>query len=235
MLTVLFLRFVLQLPATGCDDAAAEALARARELRQNAGVSAAAELLKTADRVSDCHPLSVAERAATGWLEARAVASAAGAEEVLGPARAAVQALAALASRSTWRVQNEYARAAITAAIAAAQDERPEMSVYLVHARSLSERLLLAGEHAEWPLPIDELEGELWLEVDRYTEARDAYQRAVETAPSASALTGLGRVHDRLDDHRAACDAFRRALTTATGSLAEEARTYLARPSCQPG
>ena len=32
----------------------------------------------------------------------------------------------------------------------------------------------------EWPLAIDELEGELLFEVDRFTESRDAYERAAK-------------------------------------------------------
>ena len=86
---------------------------------------------------------------------------------------------------------------------------------------------LLAGEVAEWPLPIDELEGELWLEVDRYTEAREAYQRAVDAGGGPSALAGLARVSRRMNDERSACDAYRRAASAAAGVLAEEARAYL--------
>ena len=34
-----------------------------------------------------------------------------------------------------------------------------------------------------WPLPIDEVEGELWLEVDRFTEARAAFERCRRRRP----------------------------------------------------
>jgi hypothetical protein len=193
--------------------------------------AAAPDLVSTAAAMPACVPLSVASWAVTGWLEARATASRGGAPEVLGPVRAVLATLEAAARRATWRVQNEYARAAITAAIAASQDERPEMSVYLAHARGLSDRLALAGERAEWPLPIDELEGELWLEVDRYDEARAAYRRAVEAGAGPAALAGLARANDRLKDELAACDAYRRVLETADDPLASEARTYLSR--CQ--
>ena len=62
-----------------------------------------------------------------------------------------------------------------------------------------------------WPLPIDEVEGELWFEVDRYVEARDAYERAVKGAASPNALVGLARAADKLGDRVAACSAYTRA------------------------
>jgi hypothetical protein len=229
---MIFAVAVLQALADHCGIEGREALERASVRRNRAGVAdAAPDLVSAAAAMPACVPLSVARWAVTGWLEARATASRGGAPEVLGPARAVLATLEAAARRATWRVQNEYARAAITAAIAASQDERPEMSVYLAHARGLSDRLALAGERAEWPLPIDELEGELWLEVDRYDEARAAYRRAVAAGAGPSALVGLARASDRLNDEPAACDAYRRVLETADDPLASEARTYLSR--CQ--
>lgn len=180
-----------------------------------------------------CTPLSLANWAAAGWLEARATAARGGAPELVGPARAAIQRLTEVSGRSlAWRRHGEYAQAAIMAAIAASQDERPEMSLYLVHARALAERLTLTGEDAEWPLPINELEGELWLEVDRYAEARVAYQRAIDAFPYPAALVGLARASHELGDAQAACDTFRRASATAAGPLAEEARAYLSSETC---
>jgi hypothetical protein len=221
---------LLQSLPDDCGLEGSQALARASALRSRAGVAAATpELVSAAGKMPACLPLAIAGWAVTGWLEARATASKAGAPEVLGPARARLATLEAMSRRATWRVQNEYARAAITAAIAASQDERLEMGAYLVHARSLSDRLSLAGERAEWPLPIDELEGELWLEVDRFEEARTAYGRAVEAGGGPTALVGLARAADRLGDERAACGAYRRSLDSATDALAEEAQAYLTR------
>ncbi len=230
MSPVLLALIVLRSAPDGCGIDGWQALERAAAVRSRAGaVAAAPGLVTAAGSIPDCVPLSIAGWAITGWLEARATASKAGAPDVLGPAKAALATLETVALRATWRVQNEYARAAITAAIAAAQDERPEMSAYLAHARGLSDRLALAGERAEWPLPIDELEGELWLEVDRFEEASEAYRRAVDASGGAAALVGLARASDRLKDDRVACDAYRRVLETAGDPLATEARTYLER------
>jgi len=66
----------------------------------------------------------------------------------------------------------------------------------------------------EWPLPIDELEGELWLEVDRYPEARDAFERATNTRPSPNAWIGLARASDKLGDTVTACRAYSTAAAT---------------------
>lgn len=232
MVWLLFL--LLRGPEAACGPEAWQSVERARTQRERAGAAeAAAELVRGVRESPQCVPLGVAGWATSGWLAARAAAPKGGATEALTSVKDALGVLETLTARPTWRVQNEYARAAVTAAVAAAQDERPEMSVYLTHARGLSDRLALAGERAEWPLPIDELEGELWLEVDRYAEARDAYERAVVRVPSPSALVGLARVYVRLDDEPGACNAYRRAQADAGGALAAEVRQYLERPVCR--
>ena len=140
-----------------------------------------------------------------GWRAARALAPKGGALELLGPVNARLRELDRMANRSA-----RYAEAAIRAAVSAAQDERDEMQLFLEHLRDLSRQLELAGSAPQWPLPIDELEGELWLEVDRYTESRDAYARAAKTNPTPNALIGLGRASDRLGDVIGACAAYTR-------------------------
>jgi hypothetical protein len=119
--------------------------------------------------------------------------------------------------------------------VAAAQDERDEMQVYLTHARTLAGSLRLAQYGRPWPLPVELVEAELWLEVDRFAEARDAFGRVSEVSLAARAALGTGAVMERLDDTEAACLAFRRA---AEGPLAaasvERARLALARLHCSP-
>jgi hypothetical protein len=142
-----------------------------------------------------------------GWTEARALAPKGGAVELLGPVNARLKELDQISDPSA-----RYAETVIRAAVSAAQDEREEMNLFLTHARDLSEQMDLIGDPAEWPLPIDEVEGELFLEVDQYAEARDAYERATRTKPSPNAWIGLARAADKLGDVVTAC----RAYTTAS-------------------
>ena len=107
-----------------------------------------------------------------------------------------------------------YAEIAIRAAVSAAQEERDEMELLLTHASDLSKQMGMAGTPAEWPLPIDELSGELWLEVDRFEEARAAYQRALDKRPSPNAWIGLARSAAKLGDTVTACRAYTAAKST---------------------
>ena len=145
-----------------------------------------------------------------GWIAARAVAAKGGALELLGPVNLRLKALDGLPGTAA-----RYADVAIRAAVSAAQEERDELAVFLAHARDLSATMTLTGAPAQWPVPIDELEGELWLEVDRYTEARDAYLRATKLKPGANAWIGLARASDRLGDIVGACAAYTQASSTA--------------------
>jgi hypothetical protein len=144
-----------------------------------------------------------------GWLEARALAPKGGAVALLGPVTARLTELDQL-----WAPSARYAETAIRAAVSAAQDERDEMSLLLTHARDLSNQMDLIGDPAQWPLPIDELEGELFLEVDQYSEARDAYERATRTKPTPNAWIGLARAADKLGDIVTACRAYTAAAST---------------------
>lgn len=145
-----------------------------------------------------------------GWVAARELAPKGGALELLGPVNLRLRALDGLPG-----VAARYADVAIRAAVSAAQDERDEMAVFLAHARDLSDTMALTGAPAQWPLPIDELAGELWLEVDRYLEARDAYLSATRLKPTANAWVGLARASDRLGDLVSACAAYTQAGATA--------------------
>lgn len=144
-----------------------------------------------------------------GWIAARELAPKGGAVEFLGPVNLRLKALDAIPG-----LPARYAEIAIRAAVSAAQEERDEMALLLAHARDLSNQMELVGAPAQWPLPIDELEGELWLEVDRFTEARDAYERATKTHPTPNAWVGFARAADKLGDVVTACRAYTTASTT---------------------
>ena len=139
-----------------------------------------------------------------GWTAARAIAVRGGPVELLGPVNIRLRELDTFPNMSA-----RYAEIAIRAAVSAAQEERDELGLLLEHARDLSTQMGMgAGKPPEWPVPIDELEGELWLEVDRFAEARTAFQRATRTRPSPNAWIGLARSADRLGDRVTACQAY---------------------------
>jgi hypothetical protein len=140
-----------------------------------------------------------------GWNAARALAPKGGAVDLLGPVNVRLKELDGMPNTSA-----RYAEVAIRAAVSAAQEERDEMQLFLDHASDLAKQMALAGTPARYPLPIDELAGELWLEVDRFAESRDAYRRATETAPTPNAWVGLARASDKLGDLVAACAAYTR-------------------------
>ena len=144
-----------------------------------------------------------------GWNAARALAPKGGAVDLLGPVNVRLKELDGMPNTSA-----RYAEVAIRAAVSAAQEERDEMQLFLDHAGDLAKQMALAGTPARFPLPIDELAGELWLEVDRFEESRDAYRRATEIAPTPNAWIGLARASDKLGDLVAACAAYTRVTGT---------------------
>lgn len=232
MLWLLLLALAQALPDS-CQAKSAQVMQELRTLIGRAGpASAQGRLVEAAKSDSRCAPLLGAGWSVSGWVTARVAARAGGTMESLAGATTAVATLEKLGERPDWRVESEYARAVIRAAMAASQDERSEMAIYLTHARSLSDRLGLAQLTPVWPLPIDAVEGDLWLEVDRYEEARAAFERARATAPTGFVLVGLARTRARLGDERGACDAYREAVEQSERALQDEARTYLARPGC---
>ena len=144
-----------------------------------------------------------------GWTAARALAPKGGALELLGPVNLRLRELDKYPNTSA-----RYAEIAIRAAVSAAQEERDELRLFIEHARDLSRQMGIAGAPAAWPLPIDELEGELWLEVDLFTEAREAYERAIKLRPTPNGWIGLARASDRLGDTVTACRAYTQAGAT---------------------
>ena len=172
-----------------------------------------------------CPALRLMRWALIGWMSARALAPKGGALEFVGPTKKIVEDLEALRALDL-ALEVEYAQTVIRAAIAAAQDERPEMGLLLDHARDLTERLSTRGRRALWPLPYNVAAGELWYEVDRYVEAVDAFERAASAGGSPLAWSGLARAYERLGNRPGACRAYRQ-IDDAAPQLLDEAKAFL--------
>jgi len=167
--------------------------------------------------------------AMAGWRAAREIAPKGGAVDLLGPVNARLKELDAIPNMSA-----RYAEIAIRAAVSAAQEEREEMGLLLAHARDLSNQMGIgAGTPPEWPLAIDELEGELWFEVERFTESRDAYERAAKQRGTPNAWIGLARAADRLGDTVTACRAYTTASRTSGLPTSVELEISLYKLKCQ--
>ena len=191
--------------ATRCSNAEDVALSRAAELIQRGVDPLASEpaLQRAGDSVSSCAAVALARASLLGWNEARALARIGGDPAQLGPIKKRLDEFRRFAS-GPLALDAEYASVAVQAAVAAAQDERAELELLLTHARDLSERLVLRERPARWPRPFNLLAGELWLEVDRYEDARQAFERALRSDSSraiaqvglAESLLGLGQRDD---------------------------------------
>ena len=183
-------------------------------------------LALSASLVSQDADREIERIAGEGWAAARALAPIGAPRDRLGPVNQSLERLDALIAS----VAARYADAAIRAAISAAQEEREEMALFLEHARALSVQMALTGAPARWPLPIDELEGEMWFEVDRFAEARAAFERATRITASPRAWLGLARSDVRLGDEPAACAAYKVLATAGVSALEKiETAAYLLR------
>jgi hypothetical protein len=164
-----------------------------------------------------CDTVLLVRGALKGWDDARQLATVGGDRARLAPVLARIDDLEPL-KRGPLRVEAEYAQVAIRAAIAASQDERPELELLLTHARDLSERVAQRGGRT------------LWLEVDRFDEAHQAFVRAVSVEESARTLVGLSEVLLRLERRAEACQTVSRVKSAAGTLLAAAERV---RASCQ--
>jgi tetratricopeptide (TPR) repeat protein len=217
-------------PQEDCDAVESQALDAAVELMERGDDAAMVPALERAlrERSSGCDRIRLAHSALLGWFEARRLASRGGAVPLLGLVNQRLADLRAIDSPSL-SLEVEYADVAIRAAIAAAQDERPEMSLLLEQARDLTGRLGERGRRPLWPRPFNLLAGELWFEVDRYEEAATAYERATRADGSPTAFAGLGRSLEALGRHAEACRAYKQIGDAP--ALRAEAAKFLA--GCQ--
>jgi hypothetical protein len=178
-----------------------------------------------------------------GLAAAREAYSQGGADEALIAVRQAAANLESLGGGVAGPA--EIARLVLMAAAAAAQSERDEMALYLESALKMEALQLAANQPGAPTITAHEAAGDLWLEVHRFDEARQAYTLALELIGSTPRVNlGLARVAVRLKDAPAACASYRSlvywwerrraetALTAApvasTGQEIPEARAYLA-------
>ena len=229
----------VQAQTVACEPAEVRSILQraADELQRMDDPAARAVLFTGVGLEQGCRELAVASVALDGWLEARRLASVAGAPDQLGRINQVLKRLEGLRVSGTptsLTVQlASYAEAVLRAAVAAAQDERDEMQVYLALGRDLATSLTLGAQTRHWPLPIDEVEGELWLEVDRFAEARAAFERAAAAGRGARGTIGLALTAERLNDVPAACAAYLRADTMSVADGPRQTiRAAAARLAC---
>jgi hypothetical protein len=226
--TLLALQQLLCLPSAA--RVYAEASARASQF----DVPGALEALHTA---AGCEHARVAATYLQGLLDARDAARVGGTTESLAPVREAMDALQVIGRNR--RGPAEIARLVLHAAAAAAQSERDEMRLYIETAARMEALQRAAGEEGAPLVTAVEMAGALWLQVDRYEEARLAYAEAERVlGPTPRVSLGLARAAVRRGDWPAACTGYRAVVERWTGATPEpqelvEGRAYLARPECQ--
>ena len=137
--------------------------------------------------------------------------------DLVSRARAAMDRLDALATDAhpsdARPSEIAWARTLIDAAVAASQDEHPDLALRLAHAIDI-ERTLAAADPSTLPLlPARELGAELWLRTYRYDDARRDARSVLEDQPQRiSPFVVLARGSARVQDTAAAAEAWRRVL-----------------------
>ena len=132
-----------------------------------------------------------------GWDAATEAARVGGSAESLAPVRGVITELEQLAGGAHGPA--EIAAYVLRAAADAAQDERDEMALFLVHATELERAQLDARQPGAPGISAHEAAGELWLRVRRYEDARRAFELArsvVGTTPFIE--SGLARANNAL-------------------------------------
>jgi hypothetical protein len=223
------LLLILALGQTARCDAGAMLLPAAVERAASFDVGGA--IARLARVPADCAEARVQLWYLRGLSSAREAYRYGGSRESLEPVTDAMTELSALAAVNA--AGADAARVVLLAASAAAQSEREELGLLVAHARQLERR----QARGTLIIPLDEVEGDLWLQVHRFDDARRAYQEAVEQrGPTPRAALGLARVAARLNDAMTACREYR-ALMNLWESREEppeltEARAFVRVPAC---
>jgi hypothetical protein len=184
-----------------CDSAGTAAVMEARAKGEAFDLGGALEAARAG---TGCDEAEGTVEYLEGLVAARAAVKTGGATDSLRDVRSAANALSRRAEGGNRRW--EVASLLIRAAGAATQYERDEMAVYLAEAVRIEGLLLDAQQPAPPIVTAHELAGELWLQVDRYEDARQAYLRAADRVGRTGRVhLGLARSAARLNDTPIAC------------------------------
>ncbi len=171
-----------------------------------------------------------------GWIAARDAYRAGGSPESLRTVSQSIAMLQEIGKTG----QAQIAALVLQAAAAAAQSERDDLALLINYASELEDRNLAAKRPGLPMITAHEAAGDLWLQVHRYDDARQAYTRAAERLGVTSRITlGLARLAVRIDALATACKQYQALVASrAKGTGAEspelsEARTFLTNPACQ--
>jgi hypothetical protein len=132
----------------------------------------------------------------------------------------------------------EIARLVLTAALAAAEDERGTMDLFLRQATDMAALQAAAGQPGAPVVSAFEAAGELWLEAGAFADAHAAFTRAADVVGrTPRVVAGLALSAMRLGDRAAACREIRGLLTwwgdrEAPPAAVTEARAWLRAPGC---
>jgi hypothetical protein len=236
-MSTLLLALLVLIQADGCDTAPArEAAHAAAERVAWFDLSGAADHYGVA-AAAGCRDAGIAEAYLRGLQAARAAYREGGSEASLAPVQDAMRRLAdAAAAGSTPARIGGFV---LEAASAAAQSERDVMALVLEHALAIEAVQLQAGESGAPIVTAHEVAGDLWLQVHRYEEARDAYETAAEQiGRTPFVILGLARTAARMKDGERACREYQALLAwwgesrSAETSEIVEARTFLSGRQC---
>jgi hypothetical protein len=132
-----------------------------------------------------------------GWDAATEAARVGGSPESLASVRDVIATLDKLAGGAHGPA--EIAAYVLRAAADAAQDEREEMALFLVHAIDLERAQIDAGQPGAPGISAHEAAGELWLRVRRYEDALRAYEHARSVVGNTPLIeSGLSRATNAL-------------------------------------
>jgi hypothetical protein len=234
-MTVALVTFLAWLQQASCTPAALDLLKTAEQRARLFDLPAAVDRAAAAGR-EGCTDALVESWYLRGLVAAREAYRDGGSPESLAPVREAIAALEQIAGGAPGPA--EIARVTLLAASAAAQSEREEMAVFLDFALRMESLQFAAGQPGAPGVAAHEAAGDFWLQVDRYEDARRAYEEAAGlTGATPRVLLGLARAAVRLELPADACAQYRAlaAILTAEradGAEADEARRYLESRAC---